>query len=135
MAYPVFYPFKTKYYSVATTSTSGAPTSTVVVAARCKYIGGYYVPNQIAGTGTNVTGFDVLYITGATSTVAPTATTISSGVSVTTSTGTLAVAFGPFTSNANTASTATVYLNAGDILYTSASTGVGGFITHIVQEF
>ena len=135
MALPIFYPFKTKYYATATTSTSGAPTSTVVVAARCKYVGGYYLPNQIAGTGTNVTGFDVLFATGATSTTVPTFTTISSGVSVTTSTGTFAIPFGPNTSNGSAFSTATVYLNAGDILFTVASTGVGGFITHIVQEF
>ncbi len=124
--------FKKKYYSVATTSTSGAPTSTVVVANRGKYLGGYYVPNQIAGTGTNATGFDVQILTGASSTVASTATDVSSGVVVTTSTGTLAIPFGPFVSGAGTKQ---FYVNAGDILFTVASTGVGGFITHIVEEF
>ena len=122
MAYPFFPPFKTKYYSVATTSTSGAPISTVVVAARCKYVGGWYLPNNIAGTGTNVTGFDALAFQGGSAT----ATVITSGVSVTTSTGTLAVQFAPTTA---------VYLSAGDILQTLASTGVGGFVTHVVQEF
>ena len=125
--------FRRKYYSVATTSTSGAPTSTVVVANRCKYLGGYYVPNQIAGTGTNVTGFDVQLITGATSTVASTITDISSGVSVTTSTGTFATFFGPVIGTGN--STRAFFLNPGDVLLTVASTGVGGFVTHVVEEF
>ncbi len=132
MALPIFYPFKNRYYSVATTSTSGTPASTVVVVARCKYVGGYYVPNQIAGTSTNATGFDVLTITQATSVSSGLVSVISSGVAVTTSTGTLAIPFGP---NFATANTSNIYLNAGDIITTIASTGVGGFITHIVQEF
>ena len=122
---------KNRYYSVATTSTSGTPSSTVVVATRCKYLGGWYVPNQIAGTSTNVTGFDVLTITQATSVSSGLVSVVTSGVSVTTSTGTLAIPFGP----AFGTTTAVMYLNPGDIINTIASTGVGGFITHIVQEF
>lgn len=123
---------KLRYYSVATTSTSGAPTSTVVVAGRGKYLGGWYVPNQIAGTSTNVTGFDVMTITQATSVSSGLVTAVTSGVGVTTSTGTLAIPFGPIFTPSNTAA---VYLAAGDVIFTAASTGVGGFITHIVQEF
>ena len=134
MSFSLMPMLRNRYYSVATTSTSGAPTSTVVVVSRCKYLGGWYVPNQIAGTSTNATGFDALYITGASSTVAPTAITISSGVSVTTSTGTLAIPFGG-QAGTNAGSTATVYLYPGDQILTIASTGVGGFVTHVVQEF
>ncbi len=120
------FPFRERYYSVATTSTSGAPASTVVVGNRCKYVSGWYAPNQIAGTGTNVTGFDVLSITAATSLSSGLVSIVTSGVSVTTSTGTLAVQWFP---------TNTTFLSAGDILVTIGSTGVGGFVTHIVQEF
>jgi hypothetical protein len=136
MAYPIASnlnnQLKLRYYTVATTSSSGTPTSTVVVVSRCKYIGGYFVPNN-AGTSTNVTGFDVQGITGATSTTVPTAFTISSGVSVTTSTGTLAIQFGPWVGGG--ASTAITYFNAGDLITTVGSTSQAGFITHVVQEF
>ncbi len=126
---------KLRYYSIATTSTSGAPSSTVVVASRCKYIGGYYVPNQIAGTGTNVTGFDVLTITGASSVSSGVVTPITSGVSVTTSTGTFSIQFGPWSGNFATQLSSAAFLSAGDVIVTIASTGVGGFVTHVVQEF
>jgi hypothetical protein len=122
MALPIFYPFKTKYYSTATTSSSGAPVSSVVVAARCKYVGGYFLPNN-AGTSTNVTGFDVIaFLNGSTS-----GTVISSGTSVTTTTGTLASAI-------NVTGAAT-YLNAGDVITTVGSTSQAGFVTHVVREF
>ena len=123
MALPIFYPFKTKYYSVATTSSSGAPVSTTVVAARSKYMGGYFLPNN-AGTSTNVTGFDVIAFLGGSTT----GTVISSGTSVTTTTGTLA---SPINVNGPNA----VFLAAGDIITTVGSTSQAGFVTHIVQEF
>lgn len=123
MALPIFYPFKTRMYQVATTTSSGTPTSSIVIAARCKYVGGYFVPNN-AGTGTNVTGFDVVAFQGG----AATSVTLSSGTSVTTTTGTLGTAF-------NMTSTGVVYLNAGDVVMTLGSTSQGGYVTHIVQEF
>lgn len=122
MALPIFYPFKTKYYSVATTSSSGAPVSTAIVAARCKYVGGYFLPNN-AGTSTNVTGFDVIAFKGGSTS----GTVISSGTSVTTTTGTLASSI--------KLSTGVIYLDAGDIITTVGSTSQAGFVTHIVQEF
>ena len=123
MSYPTVGRFNKRYYSVATTSSSGAPVSTVIIAARCKYAGGYFVPNN-TGTGTNVTGFDVLaFLGGATS-----GTVISSGTSVTTTTGTLATAI-------NVNGPNVVYLNAGDVITTVASTSQAGFVTHYVHEF
>ena len=134
MALPKIPQLLNRYYSTATTSTSGAPISTVVVAQRCKYLGGWYVPNQTVGTGTNGTGFDVLAYIGASSTTIPTAFVISSGVTVTTSTGTLAA---PFAGQGGTTpfSTVAVYLNPGDSIQTVGSTLVGGFVTHVVGEF
>lgn len=123
MALPFFYPFKTKYYSIATTTTSGAPISSVPIVARCKYVGGYFAPNN-AGTSTNVTGFDVIAFKDGSAT----ATVISSGTSVTTTTGTLA-------SPINVNAAATVFLNAGDVVATIGSTSQAGYVTHIVQEF
>lgn len=128
MPYPQLYPFRTRIYDGPTTSTSGAPTHTAVVVGRCKYVGTWYVPNQIAGTGTNVTGYDVLCVTGATSTNAPSLTVLTSGATVTTSTGT----FAQFTAAGNST---TVNLNPGDVIFTAFSTGVGGFVSHVTQEF
>ena len=107
MAYPVLFPYKMRTYSVATTTSSGAPSSTAVMVARCKYVGGYFAPNN-AGTSTNVTGFDVLAFLGGSAT----ATVISSGTSVTTTTGTLG---SPVQVNA----AATIVLNPGDVVVTA----------------
>ena len=123
MAYPVLFPYKMRTYSVATTTSSGAPISTAVMVSRCKYVGGYFVPNN-AGTSTNVTGFDVLAFLGGSAT----ATVISSGTSVTTTTGTLG-------SPVNVNAAATIVLNPGDVVVTVGSTSQGGFVSHIVQEF
>jgi hypothetical protein len=128
---PQFLPqFKNRYYSVATTSSSGTPTSQVVVVSRCKYLGGYFAPNQAGGASPN--GFDVLSVTQATSVSSGLVSTITSGVSVTTSTGTLGIPFGPFASGSTTG---LQFLSPGDLILTVASTCQGGFITHVVQEF
>lgn len=121
MAIPIYFNFKTRYYTVATTSSSGAPTSFCTVAARCKVVGTVFLPNN-AGTSTNVTGYDVVAFQGNSAT----ATVVTSGASVTTSTGT----FGTLVLAANN-----VYLNAGDVIATLGSTSQGGFVTHIVGEF
>ncbi len=131
MALPIFYPFKNKYYSVATSSTSGAPISTVVVAARCKYMGGYFVPNNLQASKAN-DSFDVVSVTQATSLTSGLVSILTSGVTVTTSTGTLSAPFGPFVSGGTTAAS---YLNAGDLIVTLGSTCFAGWFTHIVQEF
>ncbi len=131
MALPIFYPFKNKYYSVATTSTSGAPISQVVVAARCKYLGGYFIQNNLQASKAN-DSFDVVSITQATSVSSGLVSIITSGQVITTSTGTLAQPFGP---NFSALSTASAYLNAGDVIVTLGSTQFAGWFTHIVQEF
>jgi len=123
MSYPYIPQFRFRHYVSATTTTSGVPVATSIVVSRCKYIGGWFAPNN-AGTSTNVTGFDVFaFLGGATS-----ATVISSGTSVTTTTGTLA-------SPVNITATSVVYMNSGDIIVTAGSTCQAGFVTHIVQEF
>ena len=139
MAYPQNPYLKYRYYNTATTSSCGAPTSTVVVASICKWIGGYFVPNQLQASKAN-DSFDVVTITQATSVVAGATLVLSSGVGVTTSTGTFAIAFGGVPSvppsTASLPSTpAAVYLQPGDSILTLGSTGFGGFVTHVVQEF
>ncbi len=117
--------FQNRYYSCATTTTSGSPVSTVVVVNRCKYVGGWIATNQvntIVSTGTQ--DYDVIAFQNNSAT----ATVISSGTSFTTTTGTQGV---PVTITA----TAAVYLAAGDLLVTVGSTASGAFVTHIVTEF
>ncbi len=117
--------FQNRYYSCATTSSSGTPVSTVVVVNRCKYIGGWIAPNNaVTISSTGVQGTDVVAFkdNGATAVV------ISSGTSITTTTGTQAT---PILVTA----TAAVYLNPGDLIVTLGSTFPGGFVTHIVTEF
>lgn len=122
MAFPTSLPLKDRVYTAATTTSSGAPVSSVVVVARCKYVGGFFVPNN-AGTSTNVTGFDVLaFLSGSAS-----AATISSGTSVTTTTGTLATAVA--------VNPTAVFLNPGDVIATVGSTCQAGFFSHLVQEY
>jgi hypothetical protein len=123
MSYPFIPNFKQRQYVDATTSSSGAPVGSVVVINRCKYVGGWFLPNN-AGTSTNVTGFDVIAFLGGSAT----SVTISSGTSVTTTTGTLA-------SPVNITATAAVLMNPGDVISIVGSTCQGGFYTHIVQEF
>lgn len=123
MSYPFIPQFKYRYYVDATSSSSGAPVGTVVVANRSKFIGGWFVPNN-AGTGTNVTGFDVVGFQAGSST----AITISSGTSVTTTTGTLASAI-------NVNGVGIPIWNAGDIISIIGSTCQGGFYTLIMQDF
>ena len=138
MAYPQNPYLKYRYYNTATTSSSGAPVSTVVVASKCKWIGGYLVTNQLQASKTN-DSFDVVSITQATSLVAGATLVLSSGVAICTSTGTFACAFGgvptvPPSTSSLPSTPAAVYLNPGDLLVTLGSTSFGGFVTHVVQE-
>lgn len=118
MAYPTFYPFKSRTYSEGDTSTSA--TISVVVAARGKYMGG-----QVACLSSDVltTVADVL-LNG-------TGIAGSTGISITSSTlpnkgGGVAIPL----------PTTVTYVNPGDILGTSYSSSLGGFtVTHVVQEF
>ncbi len=123
---------KNRYYSVATTSTSGAPISQVVVASRCKYLGGWFINNNLQASKAN-DSFDVVSITAATSLTSGLVGIISSGVTVTTSTGTLGTGFAG--AGNSSAGTAAVYLNPGDAIVTLGSTCFAGWFTHIVGEF
>jgi len=123
MSYPFIPQFKYRVYADATTSSSGTPIGTIVVVSRCKYVGGWFCPNN-AGTSTNVTGFDVVAFLGGSAT----SVTISSGTSVTTTTGTLATPV-------NVTATSAILLNPGDLITILGSTCQGGFYSHIVQEF
>jgi len=93
------------------------------------------VPNQIAGTGAQVEGFDVMSITGATSLTSGIVSVISSGVVVSSSTGAFATPFSGVSFTSPTGLSSALLLNPGDLIVTPGSTLVGGFITHIVGEF
>ncbi len=119
MAYPVFYPFKTRMYQASTTS-SATTTLSAVVAARGKYLGGY-----VSGNGTNGT------------TVASVVDILLNGTGVTGSTGVATTSTGNFASYIIPPPTTSIYLKPGDVLTcstTDVSTG-GISITHVVQEF
>ncbi len=123
---------KNRYYSVATTSTSGAPISQVVVASRCKYLGGWFINNNLQASKAN-DSFDVVTITAATSLTSGLVTPVSSGVTITTSTGTLGTAFGG--QGGTPGATTATYLNPGDSIVTLGSTCFAGWFTHVVGEF
>jgi hypothetical protein len=132
MALALIPKFRNRYYSCATTSSSGAPISTVVVVSRCKYLGGWFVPNNAGSAASN--SFDVLSVTQATSLSSGLVSVLTSGVTVTTSTGTFATAFGG-QGGSTPGSTAIVYFNPGDLILTVGSTTQAGFVTHVVEEF
>ena len=129
--------FRTRYYSVATTSTtvSPSPSTTVIVASRSRYLGGWFLPQNISGTGAQVEGFDVMSITGATSLTSGIVTVIASGIVITTSTGAFATPFCGAGNSAVTAMSSALLFNPGDIIETVGSTMTGGFFTHIFGEF
>ncbi len=118
MAYPVFYPFKTRMYQA--TTTSSAATVNCVVGARGKYLGGYVsagsssilsVVADVLLNGTGITGSTGTSITSSTSPL------MGGGVAI-------------------PAPTVSTFVNAGDVLGTLVSTALGGYsVTHIVQEF
>ena len=118
MAYPVFYPFKTRMYQVMSSSTSA--TINNVIAARGKYLGGFVTA---ASSSTLTPVFDVLLNT--------VGVTGSTGISITSSTvpnlgG--GVAIPPPTTS--------IFVNPGDVLSVQTSTCLGGFsVTHVIQEF
>jgi len=116
MAYPTFYPFKSRHYHVTTASSN--QTVSVPIVARGRLVTAYLatIPTaaqtaagtvDIAVNGTAVTGW--------------------SGVSITTSTGNTSTNLG--------SPTATSYVGAGDVLSTVASSVVGYSAIIVVQEF
>ncbi len=121
MAYPVFYPFKTRMYQATTTaSAASVPGISCVVGARGKYLGGFFSANIAAGT-TSTGTVDVLL----------------NGTGIGGSTGVASTSTGVFASYVIPIPTTAIYLNAGDVLTASSTNiAVGGWsVTHIVQEF
>ena len=129
--YPFQPTFKSLFLDGATTSTGGAEIK-VTVPARCKYLN---TTLSIWGTTAGGTsGFDVFYYPaglGFAATSSPTIVVLSSGFSITTTSGNVSFLV-------NTTSSG-VYLNQGDILGVSGSTGIAGVtgysFCHNLQEF
>jgi len=116
MAYPQFYPFKTKYLQASTTSSNTI--SSTVVPARAKLLGAWYAPTPVAS-----------HTAVGTATVAVNGTSVTgmSAITVTTSTGDSATNLG--------SPTVDTYLNAGDVLSTLCSSVTGGVTQYILREF
>jgi len=114
MAYPIFYPFKTRVLNA--TSTSSNQTVSVPVPARAKFVTAYLATTPLASQ--TAAGAVDLCVNGSTAI---------GGVSITTSTGNSSTSLG--------FSTSVVYLNAGDVLSTVASSVVGYSVSFVVQEF
>jgi len=129
MAYPgsanLVNQLKTRAYSEASSTTTGAPIVTVPVPFRAKYL--YTVLTQTNYVSQTGAGLVNLAVNGSTATADSFVT--NPIITVTTSTGN-----GPgFTSqNANTA---VLYLNQGDSLTTVGSSMCPYTIAHILQEF
>ena len=117
MAYPVFYPFKTRHYQATTTASNTI--CSVAVAQRGKLVGAVVATVPVA---THSAAANALDITVNGSTVSGWG-----ALTITTSTG-----------NGSTiipAPTATTFLNPGDVLATVASSVTGTMTTFIVNEF
>ena len=124
MAYPVFYPFKSRVLNA--TSTSSNTTTAVAVPARAKLLNVWYAYNQ---SQTAAGGVDIT-INGSTGAgVGAIATT-------TTTAGTSVQLYSAFSNSASINSTGgQIFLNAGDVLGTSGSSQASGTVTFVVQEF
>jgi hypothetical protein len=124
MAYPIFYPFKTRVLNASTTSSNVV--MSVAVPARAKFINAFYVTtNQASQTAV---GTADITVNGST---AGTAGGFAgwTGITVTTSTGNSSTNLG------TGVSAGVQYLNAGDVLATVLSSCVGGTTSYVVQEF
>lgn len=124
MAYPVFYPFKSRVYNA--TMTSSNTTSAVAVAARSKLLNVWYAYNasQTAAGAVDIT------INGSTAAGAGAIAT------TTTTAGTSVQLYSIFSNTASLNSTGGIlYLNPGDVLGTSGSSQAAGTVTFVVQEF
>ena len=129
--YPFSPSFKTLFLDGATSSTGGAEVK-VTVPCRCKYLS---TTLSIWGTTAGGTsGFDVFFYPaglGFATTSSPAVVVISSGLSITTTTGNVSFDLTSTSSN--------IYLNKGDILGCSGSTGISGVtgysFVHNLQEF
>ncbi len=119
MAYPVFYPFKTRVLNAVSSSSNGF--MTVAVPARAKYVSAIYAPTPLTSHTAATNTCEVLVNNSV---------VVSSGTAtaVATTTGTLATII-PLT-----AATA-IYVNPGDVLTVQLSSCVGGNMSFVLQEF
>lgn len=118
MAYPVYYPFKTRVLT-ATSSTTPSPTCFVVVPARAKYVQAM-ITTDARLSHTAATNQVDISINGSTMATM-------GDFAVTTSTGNVVTTVVP--------TTFSTILNAGDVLGTWGSSVAGLVVTHILQEF
>lgn len=124
MAYPTFYPFKTRVINTATTST--AATCVVPVPARAKFVGGYIATNgAVANTVPGVWEIDW---SGATSTSTPAVITGLSNITSTTTTTAVQSVQIPIPAPI-------FYVNAGDVLSVVGSSTPGFSASLVLQEF
>jgi|SRR6185437_3260815 len=114
MALPIFYPFKTKYFTA--TSTSSNSQVSIPIPARAKLLTAWVATTTAASQ-----------TAAGTVAVTQNGTTVITAASITTSTGN-------GSTNLGNPSSAT-YLAAGDVLATVASSVVGYSATFVVQEF
>ncbi len=132
MALP-FYPTFRNLFLTATTTSTGGQEVKVCIPVRCKYVNTLLsVYGTTCGGTSNFDLFAYLNTLGQASTVATTIVSLSTGVSITTSSGNVTYElFGSTTTPA-------IYFNKGDILGCSGSTGITGVtgytVTHILQE-
>ena len=118
MAYPTYYPFKTRILT-ATSSTTPSPVCFVVVPARARYVQAL-IANDPRLSHTAATNQVDISINGSTmATMGDFAITTSTGNTVTTVIPT----------------TNTTILNAGDVLGTWGSSVAGLVVTHVLTEF
>jgi len=117
MAYPNYFPFKTKYLHA--TSTTSNTIISLAVPQRAKYITGFFATTPLQSQTAATNTCEVL-VNGS--------VIVSSGTAVTTSTGNGSTQI-PVTA------TSAIYLAQGDVLSTVLSSCVGGNMTYIVQEF
>lgn len=128
MAYPTQRRFRNFYLHSATTSTGGAEIKTVVP-CRSKYVSTLISVWGTTAGGTS--GFDVFAYLGGFNggTSSPTISVISSGMSISTTTGNVSFEY---------VSTGTVHFSKGDIIGVSGSTGISGVtgysVVHTFEE-
>lgn len=126
MAYPFITSFKYRALEAASSTSTAGLVTTNVVPFRAKYL--FSIANFQGTVSQTAAGAINLSVNSST---AGTDSFVSNPfISVTTSTGAVS---GGFSSIAN--NTATLFLNAGDVLATSGSSIVPYGIVHIVQEF
>ncbi len=128
MAYPVFYPFKTRVLNCSSSSTVAPAIATVSVPSRGKFLTGYFNTNGAVGNTVASGGIiDGLFYSASTSTAGPAAVAGSTGIATTTTTAIQMFIIPP--------PTVTQFVNAGDVLSVQSSSTPGFACSLVIQEF